>query len=107
VTERRKSPNEREEVVERLREFIRFNYTTGAEVARQIGVRDSTVYSWLSGESRPTNPERIATFLDSMPAESGAGTGPTGYEYREYKNWRGIVRRQLFLDGSDSYNSLV
>ena len=40
-------------VVELLREFIRLNYITGADVARQIGVRDSTLYSWLQGESRP------------------------------------------------------
>jgi hypothetical protein len=37
-----------------LRDFIRLNYMTGAEVARQIGVRDMTVYSWLQGESRPS-----------------------------------------------------
>jgi hypothetical protein len=36
-------------LVERLREFVRFNYMTAAEVARQIGVRDSAVYSWLQG----------------------------------------------------------
>ena len=35
--------------------------------------------------------ERIITFLDSMPAERG-GIMPTGYEYREYKNWRGIPK---------------
>jgi hypothetical protein len=52
-------------LVERLREFIRLNYMTAAEVARQIGVRDTAVYSWLLGESRPANPERIIAFLDS------------------------------------------
>ena len=41
-------------IVERLREFLRLNYMTGAEVARRIGVRDMTLYSWLKGESRPS-----------------------------------------------------
>ncbi len=45
--------------VERLREFIRFGYMTASEVARRIDVHESTVNSWV-----------------------------TGYEYREYKNWR-------------------
>jgi hypothetical protein len=36
------STDSRDAVVERLREFIRFNYVTAAEVARRIGVRDST-----------------------------------------------------------------
>jgi hypothetical protein len=31
-------------IVERLREFIRFNYMTASEVARRLGERDSTVY---------------------------------------------------------------
>ena len=43
------SIDERDALVERLREFIRFNYVTPAEVARRIGVRDSTIYSWLKG----------------------------------------------------------
>jgi hypothetical protein len=73
-------------VVERLREFIRFNYATAADVARRIGVRDSTVYSWLGGESRPAEPEPLLAFLDALPAESGSGIAPTGYHYREYKN---------------------
>lgn len=79
-------------VVERLRDFIRLSYVTGAEVAQHIGVRDSTLYSWLQGESRPSRPERITAFLNSMPAESGSGVAPNGYEYREYKNWRGIPK---------------
>jgi hypothetical protein len=45
--------------VERLREFIRFGYMTASEVARWIDVHESTVNSWV-----------------------------TGYECREYKNWR-------------------
>jgi transcriptional regulator with XRE-family HTH domain len=79
-------------IVERLREFIRLNYLTGAEVARRIGVRDMNVYSWLQGESRPLKPERINAFLRSIPAESGSGITPNGYQYREYKNWRGIPK---------------
>jgi hypothetical protein len=65
---------------------------TAAEVARQIGVNDSTVYSWLLGEARPAEPERIAAFLDSFPRQNGSGIAPIGYEYREYKNWRGIPK---------------
>jgi rubredoxin len=79
-------------VVEHLREFLRLNYMTGAEVARRMGVRDMTVYSWLQGESRPAEPERITAFLKAIPAESGSGVTPNGYEYREYKNWRGIPK---------------
>jgi len=65
---------------------------TGAEVARRIGVRDMTVYSWLQGESRPSKPERITAFLNSIPVEPGSGAAPNGYQYREYKNWRGIPK---------------
>jgi hypothetical protein len=92
---RRRSKDQLKEIdalVERLREFVRLNYMTAAEVARRIGVRDTTVYSWLQGECRPANPERIAAFLDSLPTENGSGIAPTGYEYREYKNWRGIPK---------------
>ena len=32
-------------LAERLREFVRLNYVTAAEIAREIGVNDSTVYS--------------------------------------------------------------
>ena len=77
-------------LVERLREFVRLSYMTAAEVARRMGVRDSAVYSWLQGESRPMKPEVISAFLKSVPTENGSGIAPTGYEYREYKNWRGI-----------------
>jgi transcriptional regulator with XRE-family HTH domain len=80
-------------VVEHLREFLRLNYMTGAEVARRMGVRDMTVYSWLQGESRPAEPERIIAFLDCLPAEK-SGFAPTGYEYRECKNWRGIPKAE-------------
>ena len=89
---KRKSIEEIDAVVERLREFLRLNYITGAEVARQIGVHDTAVYSWLLGQCRPANSERITAFLDSIPAENGSGIAPTGYEYREYKNWRGIPK---------------
>jgi hypothetical protein len=63
-----------------------------AEIAREIGVNDSTVYSWLLGQARPAEPQRIAVFLDSLPRENGSGIAPTGYQYREYKNWRGIPK---------------
>jgi hypothetical protein len=83
--------DEQDKFVERLREFIRLNYVSGAQAARSIGVRAETLYSWLAGESRPASPDRIEAFLDSMPAER-SGIMPTGYEYREYKNWRGIAK---------------
>src|SRR5260221_8876337 len=65
---------------------------TAAEVARQIGVRDTTIYDWLLGRARPAEPKRIAAFLDSLPREDGSGIAPSGYEYREYKNRRGIPK---------------
>jgi hypothetical protein len=46
--------------------------------------------SWLQGEFRPANPKPITIFLDSVPVEPSPGISPNGYEYREYKNWRGI-----------------
>jgi DNA-binding transcriptional ArsR family regulator len=85
VEAKRNSTAERNAVVERLREFIRFGYMTASEVARRIGVSDGTVYSWLLGEFQPTNPKRLMAFLDALPAESSSGIAPTGYEYREYK----------------------
>ena len=89
---KRKSIEEIDAIVRRLREFLRLNYMTGAEVARRIGIRDMTLYSWLQGESKPSKPERITAFLNSIPAESGSGVAPHGYQYREYKNWRGIPK---------------
>jgi DNA-binding transcriptional regulator YiaG len=86
VPNKRRSKEETKKIdaiVERLRDFIRLNYMTGADVARQIGVRDTTLYSWLQGESRPSKPERITAFLNSIPAESGSGITPNGYQYRE------------------------
>jgi hypothetical protein len=79
-------------LVERLREFVRLNYITAAEIAREIGVNDSTVYSWLLGQARPAKPKRVEAFLDSFPRQNGSGIAPVGYEYREYKNWRGIPK---------------
>jgi DNA-binding XRE family transcriptional regulator len=92
VANRRTSIQELKEVdsiVERLRDFLRLNDMTRADVARRIGVRDMTVYSWLQGESQPSKPERITAFLKSKPADK-SGFAPTGYEYCEYKTWRGI-----------------
>jgi DNA-binding XRE family transcriptional regulator len=82
-----------EAAVERLREFLRLNCLTGNQVARRIGVRDTTIYSWLQERSTPRSATaaRIIAFLDSLPTER-AGIMPTGYEYREYKNWRGILK---------------
>ena len=91
----RRSREELKEVdalVERLREFTRLNYVTAAEVARQMGVRDTTIYDWLLGKARPAKPKRITAFLKSLPKDRGSGIAPTGYEYREYKNWRGISK---------------
>jgi len=70
---KRPANDEVDKVVDRLREFIRFGYVTGSEVARRIGVTDGTVYSWLQGEFRPANPKLISAFLDSMPIESSSG----------------------------------
>jgi hypothetical protein len=104
MARKRRSKDQLKEIdalVERLREFIRLNYMTAAELARQIGVRDSTIYDRLLGRARPANPDRIDAFLDSLPTENGSGIAPTGYEYREYKNWRGIPALQAG-EGRDS-----
>lgn len=79
--------------MEPLREFLQLNYVAGNQVARRIGVRDTTLYSWVQGNSRPAfaRVARISAFLDSLPPER-TGLVPTGYEYREYKNWRGIPK---------------
>jgi len=84
---------EQEAAVEHLRDFMRSSYLTGNQVARRIGVRDTTIYSWLQGKSTPRSATaaRINAFLRSLPAER-AGIMPAGYEYREYKNWRGISK---------------
>jgi len=66
-------------LIERLRDFIRLNYVTAAAIAREIGVNDSTVYSWLLGKARPTQPGRITAFLESFPRQNGSGIAPIGY----------------------------
>jgi hypothetical protein len=60
-------------LVEPLRDFLRLNYLTAAEVAREIGVHDSTVYRCLLGRARPAETRRINAFLDSFPRQK---TGP-------------------------------
>jgi transposase-like protein len=55
MAKKRRSKDDLKEIdvlVERLREFVRLNYMTVAEVARQIGVNDTTVYSMASGSSK-------------------------------------------------------
>jgi rubredoxin len=92
VRENDKSEEERGRAVDHLRDFLNVNYVPATEVARSLNVRPERVYSWLSGKSRPSHPERITAFLDALPNEPGSGVTPTGYEYREYKNWRGIPK---------------
>ena len=40
-----KSIEERDAAVERLREFLRVNYLTGAQAAQRIGVRTEALYA--------------------------------------------------------------
>jgi hypothetical protein len=61
MANKRRSRDELKEVgalVERLRDFIRLNYTTAAEV----GVGDSTVYSWLRVKPDRRNPSASLPF---------------------------------------------
>ena len=98
MARKRRSKEELEEVdalVERFREFVRLNYMTAAQLARQIGVHDSTVFAWLLGQARPVEPKRLVAFLDAFPRENGSGIAPIGYEYREYKNWLGSQSRAV------------
>jgi hypothetical protein len=70
MAKKRRSKDDLKEIdvlVEGLRELVRLNCMTAAEVARQIGVNDTTVYSWLLGQARPAEPKRIITFPDSLP----------------------------------------
>jgi hypothetical protein len=60
-------------------------------LARRIGVTDSSLYLRLQGRTRPAAPGRITAFLDSLTADR-SGVAPTDYQYREYKNWRGIPK---------------
>lgn len=92
MPQKRRSSEGRDQIIERLREFLRLNYITTTELARRLGVRDGTLYAWLSGASRPTRQERITAYLDSLRDERGSGVAPIGYQYREYKNWRGIPK---------------
>jgi hypothetical protein len=85
VRNKRGAADERDALVERLREFIRLNYISVEETARRIGFSEGTLHSWLHWKSRPAEPERIAAFLDSLLTDRGSGIAPTGYEYREYK----------------------
>src|SRR6201987_6425923 len=69
MAKKRRSKGDLKEIdvlVERLREFVRLDCMTAAEGARQIGVNDTTVYSWLLGQARPAEPKRIITFLDLL-----------------------------------------
>src|ERR1700756_3914888 len=95
VANKRRSNNELNEIdaiVERLREFIRFGYVTGAEVAR-ANRRDGWGALFLV-------PGRISTgeskahlgFLRLYSNRIESGISPTGYPHREYKNWRGIPK---------------
>ena len=79
-------------LIERLREFVRLNYMTAAEVAREIGVNDSTVYSWLLGRSRPTKPKRTRDLSRFFSATEWIRHRSGRLQYREYKNWRGIPK---------------
>jgi hypothetical protein len=45
------SNHERDAVVERLREFLRFNYMTGSQAAQRIGIRPETLYPWLQAKA--------------------------------------------------------
>jgi hypothetical protein len=92
VRENGKSEEERDRAIDHLRDFLNVNYVPATEVARSLNVRPERVYSWLSGKSRPSHPERITAFLDALPNEPGSGVTPTRYEYREHKNWRGIPK---------------
>jgi hypothetical protein len=84
MPQKRRPTDERNQIVERLREFLRFNYVTAKELSRRLGVRDGTVYSWLGDEFRPRDPAKIAAFLDSLPVEATSGTAPAGYQYKPY-----------------------
>jgi hypothetical protein len=62
-------PDERDALVERLREFIRFGYVTGSEIASRRGVTDRPVYAWLQGEARPA--DRLTLFLVGQVRQNG------------------------------------
>ena|ERR1700733_7570317 len=85
MSQKQRPADSKDQIVERLREFLRFNHMTGSRAARQIGVRDTIIYSWLQGISTPRSftTGRIIAFLQSLPAER-AGITSTGYEYKPY-----------------------
>src|SRR5260370_17496134 len=64
----------------------------GGEVGGQMGVHGSTGDAGVLGQGRRVEQKRIAAFLDAFSRENGSGIAPIGYEYREYKNWRGIPK---------------
>jgi hypothetical protein len=67
-------------LVERLREFVRLNYITAVEIGPEIGVNDSTVYSWVLGQARPAQTRRLTAFLDSFPRQLQRGAPGLGWE---------------------------
>ena len=95
--------DEPDEVLERLREFVRFGYVTGSEVARRIGVTDGTVYSWLLGEfdrrtRNASSPSWTLCLLNPaqeshQPATSIANTR-IGEVYRSHAVARFVSRRK-------------
>jgi hypothetical protein len=112
MANKRRSRDELKEVdalVERLRDFIRLNYTTAAE----IRVRDSTVYSWLLGQARPAEPKRIIAFLDSLPLEGGNRLvkhrvdGPDGGSGYCQRNFPLIQRCILLSKRADQIRALM
>jgi DNA-binding XRE family transcriptional regulator len=92
VTNKRRSTVDTKEIdatVERLRDFLRLNYTSYQETAKRIGVHGHTLYAWLAGKTRPAEPDRISAFLNSLPPEPHSGIAPTGYRYQECKKLAG------------------
>ena len=80
---------EREAAVERLREFLRFNYATGTQAARRIGVRDPLLVASGQKQIEVCCADHR---LSRLSAGGTSGHPGDGYEYREYKNWRGIPK---------------
>jgi hypothetical protein len=109
VPAQRRSIEEVDAIVGRLREFLRFDYMTGKEAAKRIGVDESALSAWLKGKKRPRQPERITAFLDSLPAEPHSGIAPTDYQYREYKDCRHIPkpRRRSFCKSAKARSKKV
>lgn len=73
---------------------MRLDYMTEKKEQRDRRVRWHAVCVAQRRE-QATDPERITAFLDSLPPEPHSGIAPTGYQYREYKNWRGIPKPRL------------